>query len=576
MPTAPALRARSAMIVAQDPSVKRNGRVLLAKVDIPEEVLAPGPRGYRVHVIDYDASTRRHYRPGPPELDCARFEAAARNGLLDDPHLHALNAYAVVMRTLSRFEFALGRRVSWGFGGHQLVVAPHAFADANAFYSRQDQALLFGYFPGHSQGRGRSRKLVYTCLSHDIVAHETTHALVDGLRRRYSDPSSPDQAAFHEGFADIVALLSVFALPGVVEALLPAAPTRDGIPRGSIPLAEFTPRRLRETALFGLADQMGQELLQARGGALRQSARMKPDAGYLERREFEEPHRRGEVLVAAMMNVFLEVWAKRLKEGQGEGTPRCVERSRAAEEGAAVADSLLTSAIRALDYAPPVDLCFSDYLSALLTGDQEVRPDDSRYGLRERLLAGFAAYGICPSSRPSGGGTGTWAPAPPRLDYDRTHFESMQRDPDEVFRFLWENRKALGLYENAYSRVLSVRPCVRTSPDGFPLRETVSEYVQILGVRGEELKRHGIRKPPELDASQQVTIYGGGTLIFDERGRLKFHVAKPIQDFEAQSARLAYLEQHGELRKGSTASRRFSRLHRRRAGALGNFTSEEW
>ena len=35
------------------------------------------------------------------------------------------------MRTLAHFEKALGRRVSWSFGGHQLKVAPHAFAEAN-------------------------------------------------------------------------------------------------------------------------------------------------------------------------------------------------------------------------------------------------------------------------------------------------------------------------------------------------------------------------------------------------------------------------------------------------------------
>ena len=35
--------------------------------------------------------------------------------------------------------------------------------------------------------------------------------------------------------------------------------------------------------------------------------------------EFEEPHRRGEILVAAMMNAFLGVWTRRLKTlGDGE------------------------------------------------------------------------------------------------------------------------------------------------------------------------------------------------------------------------------------------------------------------
>ena len=45
----------------------------------------------------------------------------------------------------AQFERALGRRLSWSFGGHQIKVAPHAFAEANAFYSPEnvDRVVTF-------------------------------------------------------------------------------------------------------------------------------------------------------------------------------------------------------------------------------------------------------------------------------------------------------------------------------------------------------------------------------------------------------------------------------------------------
>src|SRR5204862_3501125 len=179
----------------------------------------------------------------------------------------------------------LGRRVGWSFRGHQLKIAPHAFAEANAFYSRRDRALLFGYFAG-SKG-----DTVFTCLSHDVVAHETTHALLDGLRERFRDPSSPDQAGFHEGFADAVALLSVFAVPEGVRLLVDrAAGSSAGRARGDrVAAAAVTPEALRESTLLGLAEEMGQEMAAVRGAALRQSAKLTPSPKYLDQDEFLEP-----------------------------------------------------------------------------------------------------------------------------------------------------------------------------------------------------------------------------------------------------------------------------------------------
>jgi hypothetical protein len=190
-------RTRELTVFAQDPSVRdARGRIIRATVTVPAEDLDRGPRGYRVHCIDFDATTNTYYRTGiSNEKDL--FKDKTDRELLEDPNFHCQNVYALVMHTLARFEYALGRRVSWGFYGHQLKVSPHAFREANAFYSEKDHSLMFGYVPN-------GRSTVYTCLSHDVVVHETTHALIDGLRTRYTDPSSADQAAIHEGFDSAV------------------------------------------------------------------------------------------------------------------------------------------------------------------------------------------------------------------------------------------------------------------------------------------------------------------------------------------------------------------------------------
>ena len=94
----------------------------------------------------------------------------------------------------------------------QLRVYPHALRDANAYYDPDKTALLFGYFAAADQYQGANYPggLVFTCLSPDIVAHEITHAILDSIHHRYIEDTNPDVAAFHEGFADIVALLQRF------------------------------------------------------------------------------------------------------------------------------------------------------------------------------------------------------------------------------------------------------------------------------------------------------------------------------------------------------------------------------
>jgi len=43
--------------------------------------------------------------------------------------------------------------------------------------------------------------------------------------------------------------------------------------------------------------------------------------------------------------------------------------------------------------------------------------------------------------------------------------------------------------------VQSVRPCIRIGADGFTLRETVAEYVQVAKIRAADLADLGLQKP---------------------------------------------------------------------------------
>jgi hypothetical protein len=474
------------------------GRLAVSQVDVPAERLNPGPTGYRVKVIDFDgdsnvlypsqsyaqdaeAATLDPFAPPDPKKASRAAWKAYEKRILGDPQFHAQNVYVIAMRVLAIFERALGRRVEWGFGGHQLHIAPHAIAEANAFYSGEDQSLMFGYFTG------KSGETVFTSLSHDIVAHETTHALLDGMRRSYVDPSIPEQAAFHEGFADVVALLSVFALHETTQACLLANGAEKRMGNVNLIAGSLVTREaLKDSLLLGLGKQFGRELRGMRGDVLRRSVDETP--AQLLKEAAREPHRLGEVFAAAMLNALLDLWDKRIQAlgtfGRGYRNLDSV-----VDEGSKVAEHLLTIAIRALDYCPAVDLSFCAYLASLLTADFEVSPDDSRFGYRDTIRKSFARYGIASPSKDVDPSTGQWSPFEETVAYSRSHFESMLRDKEEVFRFVWENRNVLGVNGRGFTRVNFVRPATRVGPGGLLLRETVAEYVQEARIFGAEVEQ---------------------------------------------------------------------------------------
>ena len=220
----PSPTQRPLKVYAFDPSAGHlTGNVM--RISLNYERLAPGPVGKKLAVIDFDGSNKAYYEP----VDLDDRKILIQSGIdptESDPRFHQQMVYAVAAETLQRFESALGRRIHWRLGEAEehdekatrnsirtLFLFPHAMYQANAFYSPKARGILFGYFRASmtSPGANLPGQTVFTCLSHDIIAHETTHAIVDGIRKYFMEPNNIDVPAFHEAFADLAALFRHFA-----------------------------------------------------------------------------------------------------------------------------------------------------------------------------------------------------------------------------------------------------------------------------------------------------------------------------------------------------------------------------
>lgn len=372
------------------------------------EPLSAGPTGEYVEVIDYDPTVAQFYRP----VDLSHPHLLAQDGLdpsESNPQFHQQMVYSVAMLTIQNFERALGRKVLWAPHRvtdplvyetyvQQLRIYPHAMREANAYYSPLKKALLFGYFSSTPADEVLSMpdSLVFTCLSHDIVAHETTHAILDGMHKYYNEPTNPDMLAFHEAFADIVALFQHFTFPEVLKHQIAKT-------KGDLTSQNLLGQLAQE---FGSAIGDYGSLRDAIGEIDEKTKQWKPKVPNPDdyRRE-KEPHARGSILVSAVFEAFLSIYKDRVADliriasdgsgilRQGELHPDLV--NRLADEASKAASHVLQMCIRAMDYCPPVDLNFGDYLRAIITADADLVTDDKR-DYRLAFIDAFRKRGIYP------------------------------------------------------------------------------------------------------------------------------------------------------------------------------------
>jgi hypothetical protein len=534
------------------------------------EKLEKGPIGEYLEIADTDAAGITY---DPVDLDSEKL--LAQDGCPPsegNPAFHQQMVYAIAMTTIQHFERALGRPVLWRprinpdnrFDDSQFVrrltVKPHALRQANAFYSPQEIGLLFGYFEAQADDPGDHApgSKVYACLSHDIVAHETTHAILDGMHRRFNEATNPDVLAFHEGFADIVALMQHFTIPEILENEINR--TRGNLEEESI-LGSLAVQFGRATgARAALRDAIGK--LDATG----KWTRLKPDpADY---QNILPPHSRGAILVAAVFDAYIAIYKTRTADllriytgGTGVLSAGAIHPDlvrRLAAEAVKSAQHVLNMSIRALDYIPPVDITFGEYLRGLITADSDLVEDD-KYNYRVAFVEAFRKRGIYPRDLDTlSVDTLRWQGvniSNPPAQYD-TIIEQLKEyandcfyisDREELFQKTRRQREALhgilesiftetpdfastlGLDPNSKFEVHALRRSMRVGPDGQHIPQVVVALTQ--------------SRPIQIDgAAEAQTFRGGSTLIVDlSKPAVQYAIVKRIDSDTREERTAAFL-----------------------------------
>jgi hypothetical protein len=589
---------------AFDPSLSRSidtASINQVTIKIPwEDSLEAGPVDEYLEVVDVDPASKACYAP----VDLNQPYFLAQDGLPPsegNPQFHQQMVYAVARTTIRHFEEALGRRALWSSRTYRdeagkfqddfvprLRIYPHALREANAYYSPNKKALLLGYFPASRTDPGSNLPggMVFTCLSHDIVAHETTHALLDGLHRRFIEPSNVDVWALHEAFADVVALFQHFSYPEVLQHQI--ARTRGDLQRQNL-LAQLAQQFGQAIGHYGaLRDSLGEIDPQTKEWRPRE-----PDPQEIQR--ITEPHARGAILVAAIFEAFLTIYKWRVADllriatgGSGVLPPGEIHPDlvgRLAQEAAKTSGHMLHLCIRALDYCPPVDVTFGDYLRALITADADLVADD-RLNYRLAVIEAFRRRGIYPLDvRSLSEESLLWnAPSPVEQEAFSRLFRGagtlrrlapdwgLNADREGIF---WQNKKnqaklhdwftgprsadavraaglvleedaPLGVYRARDGRpaleVHSARPTRRIGPDGQTITDLVVEMTQrrrgYYDALVQEKVDTGQMKPPEAD----FIFRGGCTLLISlETGRVRYCIRKRVLSAHRLAAQRRFL-----------------------------------
>ncbi len=480
------------------------------------EIFNDGPRCARLEVSDPLAKYTARYQPPGKRQKMGHFTdhtgedilkrlrqlirsgiSKEINDLVELDEFIQASVFAGILKTLALFEHKeiMGRTIHWAMPG-ALKVYPRRgeLSKPNSFYQRGVGLSFYS-----SRGANPPGEIIYPSLSRDALAHESAHAILDGIEPALYDAIGPHPRALHEALSDLVAVLLAFKSRTLSVYVLKQSV-------GSL---------LDVTEFSGLADQIGAQKAENLARLLRNSPtplRSLVNNAHLDPSRPEgfappdQPYAISLALSGALYHV-LQQHHERLKQTLARTEPyRSKPQPLFSASGQAMMDAarcLRSVLFRALDFLPPGEISFADYADALLAVHQAFSPQDDFY--RRWISDEMVRRGIV--TDPADLGAGAWLPADPPRFPDGTGIAQLVDDEEAAQRFIELNRAWLGMPEPVFQqRRFSLRPRLLATPEDMPA-------YRIFKVSWE------YQEPNPLPGSypQERWVRLGTTLILDDR-----------------------------------------------------------
>ena len=484
--------------------LRENGDLLLATplqthAALDDGSFQDGPVHKRVAVVDLDPKTRQlragaRFQPqgigktiSCYDLSDTNLDPDAEPEDFETDSFIQVSTFATVLKMLNFFEGPelLGRTIEWAFPSEQLLVVPRAGEMENAFYDRAAGSLQFFY---HQSDEGYR---IYTALSHDIVAHETTHAILDGVAPDLYNAITPQSLAIHEALADVAAIsqalinkMIVFSLHAISGA---ATDPYEALSRIAEEFGSDT--RVDQNASF-LRRMKNQRTLNAVDTSL-------DEWGVPNQPDPTDPHALSEVLSGAIYAVY-EMRMRNTHRGGGLGTAFLEDIFCPA------ARRVARIIFRALDYLPPGEASFADYGRAFLAAARTTykRPQKEQ----QWLIDEFLQRGIVTNEDELLGAE------PPALQWKAGDLEGLLNDEPALRQFAEDNRSLLGIPKKRAFTVL--KPVVAARSFGDKRASKRSKEL-IFRFRWQETEIHDLG----VGLPRKWAITRGTTLIIDQAAK---------------------------------------------------------